>query len=670
MKSPRRTLLFLCLIGALMLDTASFAALTRGPYLQMNNASGITIRWRTDTASDSVVWTGASPGVPTASTTNATVTTEHVVRVAGLQPDTTYYYSIGATSGPVAGGDATYFFRTAPTPGSDRATRLWILGDCGTANPNQTAVRDAYYNSPSYRFNDLVLLLGDNAYNAGTDTEYQNAIFKMYPSVLRQSPVWSCLGNHETAQATSGNYSSTPYFDIFSFPTNAESGGYASGTERYFSWDFGNVHFISLDAQTTDTTLRANMLAWLQNDLAANVRRWTVALWHHPPYTKGSHNSDTEGQLIWARENLVPRLEAAGVDLVLCGHSHSYERSRFIDGFYATPTLTGSGTFVDAGDGREGGNGVYGKDYGSHRGAVYAVSGSAGQTSGGSLNHPVMFTSLNELGSMVIDITGNRMDAKFINSAGIVRDTFSIEKGPLVTVTVPSPDASEYGPVSGHVAVSRSGSTAAPLDVQVQIGGTAAASRFLPITVPVTIPAGAASKAVDVTPVPDATMQGPQTVTLSAAANINYRRGSPSAGTVTITDLAAGDPPAAFWRLSKFGPAANTAAVAGDGADPDQDGVSNLLEYAIGLDPLAASLDGLPDGGVLGGYLTLAVQKNPDATDVTCRVQVSGDPGAGPAWGTDETTILQDTPTLLEVRDNIPVSSAPRRFIRLQVTRP
>ena len=86
--------------------------------------------------------------------------------------------------------------------------------------------------------------------------------------MLRQSPVWSCLGNHETAQATSGNYSGVPYFDIFSFPTSAESGGYASGTERYFSWDFGNIHFISLDAQTTDATLRANMLAWLENDLA------------------------------------------------------------------------------------------------------------------------------------------------------------------------------------------------------------------------------------------------------------------------------------------------------------------------------------------------------------------------------------------------------------------
>ncbi len=668
MRSLRSAVLSLSLLGVFPLNGAFAATLTRGPYLQMNNASGVTIRWRTNNATDSVVSIGASPGALATNTTNATLTTEHLVRVNGLQPDTKYYYSVGATGGAIAGGDATYFFRTAPTSGTDRAMRVWILGDCGTSGANQRAVRDAYYASADYRFNDLVLLLGDNAYNTGTDAEYQSAIFDTYPTVLRQSPVWSCLGNHETAQATSGNYSTVPYFAIFSFPTGAESGGYASGSERYFSWDFGNVHFISIDTQTTDATLRSNMLAWLDNDLAANVRRWTVALWHHPPYTKGSHNSDTESQLIWARENLVPKLEAAGVDLVLSGHSHSYERSRFIDGFYATPTLAGSGTVVDAGDGKEGGNGIYGKDYGSHRGAVYAVPGSAGQISGGTLNHPVMFTSLNELGSMILDVSGNRMDAKFINSAGVVRDAFSIEKGPIVTVSTPVPAASEFGPVAGRLSVARSGSTAAPLDVQVQVGGTAAGSRFLPLTVPVTIPAGASSQAVTVTPVPDATMQGAQTVTLSALANVNYRLGSTITGTVTISDLAAGDPPIAFWRLSNFGSAANTASISGDSADPDQDRLLNLLEYGLGLDPLVPSLNGLPEGSISDDYLTLSVQKNPAATDVTYRVQVSGEPGTG--WTTDGTIILQNTATLLEARDNVSLSNAPRRFIRLQVTRP
>ncbi|MEP6955910.1 MAG: metallophosphoesterase, partial [Chthoniobacterales bacterium] len=513
----------------------------RGPYLQQNRASGVTLRWRTDVATDSVVWTGAAPGMLTISATDATITTEHEIPLSGLAADASYFYAVGSSSGMLAGNDANHFFRTAPVPGTDRPMHIWVLGDCGTASAGQVAVRDAYYGSASYQFNDIMLLLGDNAYNTGTQAEYQNAIFNMYPTVLRQSPVWSCLGNHETAQATSGIYPNVPYFQIFSFPTAAECGGYPSGTERYFSWDFGNVHFISLDTQTTDPTLRTNMLAWLDNDLAANTRRWTIGVWHHPTYTKGSHDSDTEGQLIWARENLLPRLEGAGVDLVLSGHSHSYERSKFIDGFYATPTLGTSGAFKDAGSGRDGA--AYGKDYGPHNGVVYAVPGSSGQISGGSLNHPVMFTSLNTLGSLVLDITGNRVDAKFITSTGTVGDYFTIEKGPLVTVSTPAPEAAEFGPVVGQIRVARSGSTAAPLAVQAMLGGSAPLSRYAPITLPVTIPTGAAFANVNVTPQPDSIPQGSQTVTLMSNPNVAYRLEAPAIGAVTIADTPPGAPP-------------------------------------------------------------------------------------------------------------------------------
>ncbi|MFO1484957.1 MAG: metallophosphoesterase family protein [Verrucomicrobiaceae bacterium] len=652
------------------LQLLGLTEVTRGPYLQMNNHAAITLRWRTATATDSIVWTGSAPGALSVNVSDATVTTEHEVRLTGLQADTVYYYAIGSSSGQMSGNAASYFFRTAPTPGTDKATRLWVLGDAGTANSSQQAVRDAYYNSALHQFNDLVLLLGDNAYNTGTDAEYQTALFDMYPTVLRQSPVWSCLGNHETAQATSGSYSGVPYFDLFSFPTTAQCGGQASGTERYFSWDFGNVHFVSLDAQTTNATLRTDMLAWLDNDLAANTRRWTIAIWHHPPYTKGSHDSDTESQLIWARENLVPLMEAGGVDLVLCGHSHSYERSKFIDGFHATPTLADSGTVIDAGDGRETGGGVYGKDYGPHLGAVFAVAGSSGQISGGTLNHPVMLTSLNMLGSMIIDITGNRLDARFISSTGTVADSFSIEKGPVVTVATPTPNAAEYGPVNGQFTVTRSGSTAAPLVVQATIGGSAAGSRYQPIVVPVTIPVGSGTQTVTVTPVPDATFQGSQNVTLTSAPNVSYRLGGAVNGSVTITDTPAGAPPIASWHLAKFGTAANNAALTADTADPDFDGSTNLIEYALGLEPLAPSLIGLPANDTSSGYLKLIIPKNPLATDVSFEVQSNDDPANPLGWSSSTTTILQNTPTLLEVRDNVPISIAPRRFMRLQVSRP
>ncbi len=64
------------------------------------------------------------------------------------------------------------------------------------------------------------------------------------------------------------------------------------------------------------------MCNWLRADLAATAQEWIIAYWHHPPYTKGSHDSDAEGDLVEVRENIVPILEDFGVDLVLCGHSH------------------------------------------------------------------------------------------------------------------------------------------------------------------------------------------------------------------------------------------------------------------------------------------------------------------------------------------------------------
>jgi hypothetical protein len=64
----------------------------------------------------------------------------------------------------------------------------------------------------------------------------------------------------------------------------------------------------------------------------------------------------------------------------------------------------------------------------AHQGAVYAVVGSSGHTSGGELNHPAMHVSLNELGSLVLDINSNRLDATFLRETGAADDTFTIVK--------------------------------------------------------------------------------------------------------------------------------------------------------------------------------------------------------------------------------------------------
>jgi hypothetical protein len=287
-------------------------------------------------------------------------------------------------------------------------------------------------------------MLGDNAYNTGTDAEYKTGFFDIYPTTFRKMPLWSTLGNHDAnIDSATGT---TPYFDMFTFPTLGECGGVNSGTEYYYSFDYGNIHFVNLDSQTSSravdnpATTGINedgpMAAWLRLDLAATTKTWIVVMFHHPPYSKGSHNSDTEGQLIEMRAKFGTILEAGGVDAVLCGHSHAYERSKLIDDFYETPTLSGSGIFKNAGDGRPTGNGAYIKPLTGprdHFGAVYAVAGSAGSADGGSLNHPVMYVSYNTGGTLNLDINGNRLDATYIqkgatNGTFTTPDTFTIIK--------------------------------------------------------------------------------------------------------------------------------------------------------------------------------------------------------------------------------------------------
>ena len=294
---------------------------TRGPYLQLGSATGVVIRWRTDVPTDGRVRYGASPSALTNIAGPSTVRTEHAVRLTGLTPDTLYYYSIGNTTQVLAGGDSSHFFVTAPTPGVAQPTRIWVIGDSGTADANAAAVRDAYLNFTGTRHTDLWLMLGDNAYESGTDAEYQNAVFNMYPTLLRQSVLWPTLGNHDSVSSDSASQSG-PYFDIFSLPRNAEAGGVASGTEAYYSFDFGNIHFIVLDSSESSRAPNGAMLTWLTSDLAATTQPWIIAYWHHPPYSKGadgSHNSDTDPRQKEMRQNVLPILEAGGVDLVLDG---------------------------------------------------------------------------------------------------------------------------------------------------------------------------------------------------------------------------------------------------------------------------------------------------------------------------------------------------------------
>ena len=405
----------------------------RGPYLQKGTSSGMVVRWRTATPTETVLDYGTALGSLSQNHTNGTPKTEHEVELTGLSSNTIYYYEISNSSAVLVPESSDMYFKTHPVIGSTQPVTFWALGDAGTANNDQRAVRDAYYNYIGTNVTDGILFLGDNAYNDGTDSQYQNAVFEnMYEDKLKNSVAWSTLGNHDGYSADS-NSQTGPYYDIFTFPTNGESGGLPSGTEAYYSFDYANIHFIILESYETDRSVGGAMYNWAQSDIQNTSQQWIIALWHHPPYTKGSHDSDTESNLIQMRQNFLPMLESNGVDLVLSGHSHSYERSYFLNGHYGTSGTFNSGAMTVGasgdGDGKVDGTGAYIKGASTPEGAVYITAGSSGKVTGTLTSHNAMYASLYQLGSCVLEVDGSTLNLKFIRETGAITDYFTIQKG-------------------------------------------------------------------------------------------------------------------------------------------------------------------------------------------------------------------------------------------------
>jgi len=423
----------------------------RGSYLQMITPDSAIIRWQTATASNSQVNFGIDAGNLSNAISDNTVSFQHEILLDGLNPDTTYYYNVGSTSAVWSSG-SDHFFKTQPNVGSASPTRIWVIGDSGTGSQEQKDVFSGYQKYTGSTYTDLWLMLGDNAYTNGTDAEYQAGFFTIYPSLLHQTVVWPTLGNHDGYSVDTPT-GTGPYYDIFTLPKDDKMGGYPSGTESYYSYNYGNIHFIVLDSFDMDRSITASMAEWLENDLTDTENDasadWIIAYWHHPPYSNGSHNSDSSdghdgsstgidsfNAMIQMRENILPILEQHGVDLVLTGHSHSYERTKFIKGHYDF-----SSTYSDALHALNIGSGdihtgamAYSKNHPATPlgGTVYAVAGTSARADGVD-PFPMMYRSLNQIGSMVIDIHHLSLSARFINDKGVILDAFTIQK--LITGT-------------------------------------------------------------------------------------------------------------------------------------------------------------------------------------------------------------------------------------------
>lgn len=430
-------------------------ALARAPYLQQASSTGITVVWRTKWPTQAGLTYGLAPGALT-----ERVPADHLLitadlggdcdpetdellppetpsvqveaRLEGLAPGTTYYYAIWDGAKRLAGDDEHHAFRTYPAADAETAVRVWAFGCSGSGDDNARAVHRAARSlvQAEQKPIDLWLHMGDLAYYDGHDSDFQRKFFDIYRPTLRQIVCWTAQGNHDGHKAST-RVERGPYYDAFVLPEAGESGGVPSGTESFYSFDYGRVHFISLNSYQEDRTAKGRMARWLVKDLAAARGRsdWIIAFWHDPPFSKGSHDSDTEPRLIQMREQILPILEKGGVDLVLNAHSHGYERSMLVRGPFASPTVS-KGAVLNDGDGDPNGDGEYLKPEGTvpEAGLVAVVAGTGGGVLGGTGTHRLMRRTHRGFGSVLIDIEKQRLVSRFVSDQGEVLDTFALVK--------------------------------------------------------------------------------------------------------------------------------------------------------------------------------------------------------------------------------------------------
>jgi hypothetical protein len=453
----------------LLLSVVTFAngqKLLRGPYQQKKTHYSINIKWRTDTKTLGKVYYGTDLNNLQWVAIGDSAATDHDVEVKHLQPYTKYFYKIESDGKTLSGSDSMHWFRTAPLPGSVQPIRIWAIGDFGKGNDAQRRVRDSYleYMKKSGWENDVWLWLGDNVYNDGTDQEYQDKVFEPYyafSEIFKYMHFYPCPGNHDYGVICpvpcqrDPNTHSGPYYNIITVPTLAEAGGKESYRELYYSFDYGNIHFISLNSELgspvasydwigayTNGFQNSPLRYWLIKDLQHNKLPWVIAFWHQPPYSKGSHDSDKVWEIYMKamRQNIVPILEDFGVDLVINGHSHNYERSYLIKGHTGLSSTFNPQLHIING---KSGNEDIGEAYikytdgpDKNKGTVYVISGNAGsQASDPPFNegkpHPAMFYwdgGDGVHGSFVLEVHGNKLTGCYLTAEGIIKDKFSIIK--------------------------------------------------------------------------------------------------------------------------------------------------------------------------------------------------------------------------------------------------
>ena len=232
----------------------------------------------------------------------------HEARLCGkLQPSTTYSYRVGGEGG----WSPIHTFATPGAPGSFDTVTVAMAGDSRGAYTTWASVLELM----AAHEPDLYLFSGDMVDVGGSQAEW-DSWFEAAGDLWTSKVLIPAHGNHE--------FLAVNYFGQFALP----------GNEQWFSIDYGPLHIVSLN----DTVGSANDIelfevAFLRDDLAVANAPWTIVQHHQAAYSA----TTAHGSNLTVREAWTPVFDEHGVDVVLAGHNHAYERSVRITGDQPDP---------------------------------------------------------------------------------------------------------------------------------------------------------------------------------------------------------------------------------------------------------------------------------------------------------------------------------------------
>lgn len=431
LRSLGSSLVALASLGTL---AAGEPRLVRGPYLQALLSDSVKVLWFTDVpASGAVRFSEADgPGVAPRVVREGAPRTRHEVELSELRPRTTYRYEVLAgdaalAPSPGAPDSDEFQFRTAPPPGTG-SFRAVAIGDSHQPGPGIDAVASLLEAlAPDV---DLFLHMGD----FGPLRDIDELVFEKYRRLVRKTSFTAARGNHDFL-------STAMWYEIFSPPdlrseeippcgsmpaaACAESPptGARVPTPRrgvFYSFDWGPAHFAVLDSNVSEGDFEecSVQLKWLCDDLedarARNVP-WLIIVVHHPTYTSGAYGPapNSRNAFLDANRLLAPIADRFAVDLVFCGHDHSYQRSHPIRG----------GVVVDAWQDPR---------FVRPRGTVYVVTAGGGGILYGELagSHHKKYMKLYRRAYHAVELEGSETELRLRarSPEGAILDEFSISK--------------------------------------------------------------------------------------------------------------------------------------------------------------------------------------------------------------------------------------------------